>query len=121
MNKVDLNSYNCSWHNCGAGSFKIKMWYLFNALFLRNILCPFVGIKRCVLKMFGAKIGKNVLIKPGVNVKYPWNLAIGNNVWIGENVWIENNESVTIGDNVTISQNALILCGNHNYKKTSLL
>lgn len=86
---------------------------------MRNTLCPFMGIKRSLLRMFGAQIGTGVWIKPGVNVKYPWNLTIGNNVWIGENVWIENNEPVTIGDNVAISQNAVLLCGNHNYKKTT--
>lgn len=117
--KTNLASYNCDWHNCGGSGLKIKIWYFFNALFMRNTLCPFMGIKRSLLRMFGAQIGTGVWIKPGVNVKYPWNLTIGNNVWIGENVWIENNEPVTIGDNVAISQNAVLLCGNHNYKKTT--
>ena len=117
--KTNLASYNCNWHNCGGSGLKIKIWYFFNALFLKNPLCPFMGIKRHMLRLFGAKIGKGVWIKPGVNVKYPWNLTIGNNVWIGENVWIENNEPVSIGDNVVISQKAMLLCGNHNYKKTT--
>ena len=65
------------------------------------------------------KIGKNVVIKPSVSVKYPWKLIIGDNVWIGENVWIDNLDQVTIGNNVCSSQGALLLCGNHNYKKTS--
>ena len=103
--KTNLASYNCDWHNCGGSGLKIKIWYFFNALFMRNTLCPFMGIKRSLLRMFGAQIGTGVWIKPGVNVKYPWNLTIGNNVWIGENV--------------AISQNAVLLCGNHNYKKTT--
>ena len=62
---------------------------------------------------------KGVVIKPSVNIKYPWNLKIGDYVWIGENVWIDNLVEVSIGDNVCISQGAMLLCGNHNYKKTS--
>ena len=41
-------------------------------------------IKRGILIFFGAKIGKNVVIKPKVKIKYPWHLQIGNNSWIGE-------------------------------------
>jgi putative colanic acid biosynthesis acetyltransferase WcaF len=57
-----------------------------------------------------------VVIKPNVNIKYPWKLRIGNYCWIGEQVWIDNLDQVTLEDNVCISQGALLLCGNHNYK-----
>jgi len=69
--------------------------------------------------VFGAKIGKGVVVKPGVNIKYPWRLKVGNHVWIGEKVWIDNLGDVVIEDNVCISQGAMLLCGNHNYKKSS--
>ncbi len=59
------------------------------------------------------------VIKPKVNIKYPWFLILGDYVWIGEKVWIDNLAQVTIGSNVCISQGALLLCGNHNYKKPS--
>ena len=71
------------------------------------------------MRLFGAKIGSNVTIKPGVNVKYPWKLKVGNNCWIGENVWIDNLDEVTLADNVCISQGAFLLCGNHNFKSSS--
>ena len=64
-------------------------------------------------------MGKNIFIKPKVNIKYPWLLKLGNNVWIGENVWIDNLDMVTIGNNVCISQGAMLICGNHNYKKST--
>ncbi len=60
-------------------------------------------------------MGTNVLIKPGVNIKYPWFLEIGKNVWIGERVWIDNLGEVTIGNNVCLSQGCLLLSGNHDY------
>ena len=72
-----------------------------------------------VLKLFGAKIGKGVVIKPNVNIKYPWLLEIGDHTWVGEKVWIDNLAKVTIGSNVCLSQGAMLLCGNHNYKKTT--
>ena len=60
-----------------------------------------------------------VVIKPGVNIKYPWKLEIGNHSWIGEQVWIDNLAGVKIGSNVCLSQGAMLLCGNHNYKKST--
>ena len=76
---------------------------------------PFTSVKPFLLRLFGAKIGKKCLIKPCVNIKYPWFLEIGDYVSIGENVWIDNLAKVTIGDQVTISQAALLLTGNHDF------
>ena len=78
-----------------------------------------MSIKVFVLRLFGAKIGENLTIKPKVNIKYPWFLEIKNNVWIGETAWIDNFVKVTIEDNVCISQGALLLTGNHDYKKST--
>ena len=86
---------------------------------MKSYLCSFIRLKIYLLKIFGAKIGKGVIIKPGVNIKYPWNLYIGDHVWIGENVWIDNLDDVIINNHVCVSQGAMLLCGNHNYKKSS--
>lgn len=112
-----LNNYDNSWYNPGGTMFKRFSWYFVNAMFIKNFLNPLSGLKIRLLKMFGAKIGQGVVIKPSVNIKYPWNLSIGDYTWIGENVWIDNLSQVTIGSNVCISQGAMLLCGNHNYKR----
>ena len=88
-----------------------------NAVFLQNPILPFSSLKVFLLRTFGAKIGKNVVVKPNVNIKYPWNLSIGDNTWMGEKVWIDNLGKVSIGKNVCLSQGSFLLCGNHNYKK----
>jgi putative colanic acid biosynthesis acetyltransferase WcaF len=64
-------------------------------------------------------VGKNVTIKPKVNIKYPWHLMLGNNVWIGENAWIDNLTKVVIKDNACVSQGAMLLTGNHHYKRST--
>ena len=113
--KVDLNSYNNTWYKPG-NKLKILAWYWVNELVLKNTLFPFSKLKVIVLRFFGAKIGKGITIKPGVNIKYPWLLEIGNHCWIGEGVWIDNLDQVSIGNHVCISQDAMLLCGNHNFK-----
>jgi putative colanic acid biosynthesis acetyltransferase WcaF len=93
------------------------LWYFTNAVFLRSSFNPVSSIKVFFLRLFGAKIGKGVVIKPAVNIKYPWKLTVGNHSWLGENVWIDNLDNVIIGNNCCLSQGAMLLCGNHNYKK----
>jgi putative colanic acid biosynthesis acetyltransferase WcaF len=115
-NKVDNASYATT-INIGAGRFKQMLWYLVNIIFFKNSLNLFSSNKVFLLKLFGAKLGKGVLIKPCVNIKYPWKLTIGNHCWIGEEVWIDNLSEVVMGDNVTLSQGALLLTGSHDYSK----
>lgn len=115
--RINLSRYDNSWYHTGGSITKRFLWYFTNIFFLINPLNPCSGIKVKILRLFGAKIGKGVVIKPSVNIKYPWNLSIGDYTWIGEKVWIDNLVQVTIGSNVCISQGAMLLCGNHNYKK----
>lgn len=118
QNKTDLSQYGNSWYQPGAGALKRVLWYFVNACFFVTYN-PFNGLKIALLRLFGAKIGFGVIVKPSVNIKYPWKLSVGNYVWIGEKVWIDNLDEVTIGSNVCISQGAMLLCGNHNYKKSA--
>lgn len=92
---------------------------LCSALFFQHSLALSNGLKIALLRAFGASIGQGVLIKPKVQIKFPWKLSIGHHVWIGEGVWIDNLAEVTIQDHVCISQGAYLLTGNHNYKKIS--
>lgn len=112
---VDKSKFDNSWYKPGA-KWKWALWYLTSAVFFMNPLFPFVKIKPVILRLFGAKVGKKCVIKPSVNIKFPWLLELGDYVWIGENAWIDNQAKVTIEDNATLSQGALLLTGNHNYK-----
>ena len=119
MNTTDLSSFNNKDYQPGVNLIVRAIWYFCNILFLKNSWNPFSGLRKLILRIFGAKIGKGVVIKPAVNIKYPWKLTVGNYTWIGEGVWIDSLDEVVIGDNVCISQGALLLCGNHDYNKSS--
>jgi len=101
----------------GASRPKQLLWYVTNILFFKNPFNIFSGIKVMLLRSFGASVGKGVLIKPGVNIKFPWKLTIGNYCWLGEDVWIDNLSGITIGNNVTLSQGAMLLTGSHDHTK----
>jgi putative colanic acid biosynthesis acetyltransferase WcaF len=119
VQKTDLLLYNNHPYHPGGSFLKRILWYYINIFFFKSHLFPFYGFKVSLLRLFGARVGKQVEIKPGVNIKSPWHLNIGDEVWIGENVWIDNLVLITIGSNVCISQGAMIITGSHNYKKTT--
>ena len=120
MSKVRLSDFDGSDFDKGAGAIKIMLWYFVNAFFVRPSINPFMKPKIAILRLFGAKIGKGLVIKNNVVIKSPWNLTIGDDCWIGEGCWIDNLDCVTIGNNVCISQGAMLLTGNHDYTKASM-
>tara|TARA_R110002020_G_scaffold417571_1_gene626727 strand:- start:30722 stop:31282 length:561 start_codon:yes stop_codon:yes gene_type:complete len=116
MSLVRLNKFDPS-IGLDRKATKIKeiIWYISKMIFFLTAFPYPSSFKRFVLRIFGAQIGKNVLIKPRVNIHMPWKLKIGNNVWIGEEVFILNFEVLTVGSDVCISQRAFLCCGNHDY------
>jgi putative colanic acid biosynthesis acetyltransferase WcaF len=73
-----------------------------------------------LLRIFGAKIGKNVHIYPSAYIYLPWNLKIGDNSSIGEWALIYNLGKVDIGSRATISHRAHLCAGTHQYSKSNL-
>ena len=116
---VDLSSFSNPSFNRGAPLWKELAWLFISAMFFRHDLSLLSRPKVWWLRRFGARVGKGVLIKPSVQIKFPWKLSIGDHSWIGEHVWIDNLERVDIGANVCISQGALLLTGNHDYTKST--
>lgn len=116
--QVDNASYKTT-IDIGASRFKQLAWYMTNILFFKNPFNILSSSKVYLLKLFGARIGQGVLIKPAVNIKYPWKLQVGDYSWIGEDVWIDNLSDVVIGNNVTLSQGSLLLTGSHDPMKTT--
>ncbi len=96
------------------------LWYLLKCfLFLTPLPVP-SAIKCHVLRWFGARVGRGVVIKPRVNIHFPWKLSVGDHTWIGEEVFILNLEPVTIGAHCCLSQRAFICTGNHDYRQPDM-
>ena len=118
MKRVDLNRYSSKDYKPG-GLIKRIFWYIINSVIFKSTFPYPLSLKIFFLRLFGAKIGNGVIIKPEIDIKYPWFLEIGNYTWIGQGAHIDNLVLVKIGNNVCVSQGAAIFTGNHNYKLES--
>lgn len=116
--KTDLSTFSNFDYKPGS-RLKVLLWYFINHIVFKSYWLPVQGPKRFLLKLFGAKLGAGIIFKPGINIKYPWFLTIGNHCWVGEGVWIDNLAPVIIEDHVCLSQGCFLLSGSHNYKKST--
>lgn len=111
---MHLDNYTLGSYTPGAPVWKQLLWYFVGPLF-RSYWLPFSELKVWLLRSFGAEIGQHVRIKPGVRVKFPWRLSVGDYVWIGENAWLDNLASIKIASHVCISQDVYLCTGNHDW------
>ena len=109
-----LKSFSNSDFPRGRSRLIEAMWIATQRLFVSSWL-PGSAHRRLALRAFGAKIGRGVVIKPGVRIKFPWRLSIGQDSWIGENVWIDNLDTITIGSDCCVSQGAYLCTGSHDW------
>jgi len=114
-NAVDLSRFDNAWYHPGRSKLVQALWFFIGSPLVRCSVNPSSGLRRCVLRAFGATVGNGVVLKPGVRVKYPWRLRIGDHAWIGEDAWIDNLGDVEIGPNACVSQGAYFCTGNHDW------
>ncbi len=115
MPAIDLSRFDNSHYKPGRSVLVQAAWFFLGSPILRCQLLASSAIRRTLLRMFGARIAAGVVIKPGVRVKYPWLLEVGENSWIGEDAWIDNLALVSVGSNACISQGAYLCTGNHDW------
>lgn len=114
-----LDLFSVGDYRPGGNAISRVLWHFCGYRIVRSQTLVSYRLKAAVLRLFGAEIGKGVVIKPGVRVKYPWRLKVGDHVWLGEDAWIDNIEDVAISSHACISQGAYLCTGNHDWKKES--
>lgn len=113
---IDLGKYDQSWFDRGKPGWFILLWWLVQAIAFSLTPQPFYGIRRSLLGLFGAKIGKGVLIRPTARFTYPWKIAIGDYSWIGDYVVLYSLDRIEIGKHCVISQKSYLCTGSHDIK-----
>ncbi|CAM4054787.1 acyltransferase [Gillisia hiemivivida] len=84
-----------------------------NALFSLPRYRLFIFFKITLLRIMGAKVGKGVVIYPGVWVAPGRNLILGNHVDLAKDVLITTSGGVEIGDRTLIGYRTQIISSNH--------
>lgn len=101
----------------GKPGWFVQLWWIVQALLFKTSPQFMYGWRRFLLRLFGAKIGRNVLIRPSVHTQFPWRVKIGDYSWIGDNATLYSLGEVIIGKNVVVSQKSYLCAGTHDHSK----
>lgn len=112
----DFAAYDNSNYRPGRSRWTRYLWYFVSLVVFESGWFPVYGLKRWLLRLFGARIGHSLYIKPHVRIKYPWRFTAGDYCSLGEEVWIDNLENVRLGNHVCISQRTYLCTGSHDYR-----
>ena len=99
----------------GRPALVVQLWWIVQATLFRASPQFMYGWRRALLRMFGAKIGRGVLVRPTARVTFPWKVAIGDHSWIGDFVELYSLGPITIGKNAVVSQLSYICTGSHDF------
>ena len=113
----DLSKFTLPPDFRGRGAFICQLWWLVQAVFFATSPQFMYSWRVFLLRLFGADIGCNVIIRPSARITYPWKLSIDDNSWIGDQVELYNLAEISIGKNSVISQRSYICTGSHDHSK----
>lgn len=102
-------------------AFVVYVWAAVELLVMTNPWQISSRLRVRALRIFGADIGDDVVIRPRTRVKFPWKLHIGSRAWIGEGVWIHNQDHVYIGHDAVLSQETFLTTGSHDHRRDMAL
>ena len=111
---VDLRQYDQSQFDRGRPSWFVLLWWLVQAIAFPLSLHNFNGFRCWLLRRFGAKIGRGVLVRPTARFTYPWKVEIGDYSWIGDDVVFYSLDRICIGTQCVISQKTYLCTGSHD-------
>jgi len=103
----------------GRSAVTVQLWWFVQALFFRPSPQFLYGWRNFLLRSFGAKIGKGVLIRPTVKIVYPWKLTVGDHSWVGDDVSLYTLGEIEIGHDSVVSQSCYLCTGSHDYQVSS--
>lgn len=118
---INLSAAPGSGEAWDAPRWKVYAWGVVELLLVSNPWQVSSRLRRAALVAFGARVGRDVLLRPRLRVRFPWKLVIGDRSWIGEDVWLHNQDRLTIGSDAVISQGTFVTTGSHAHRRDMAL
>lgn len=110
----DLSKFNVPLGFRGRGVIQVQLWWLVQGSIFRWSPQFMYGFRRFLLRLFGARVGRGVLIRPSATFTYPWKIDIGDFAWIGDDAVLYSLGRISLGAHSVVSQRSYICAGTHD-------
>lgn len=115
----DLSRFRLPQHFRGRSAVFVQMWWLVQGTLFALSPQVLYGWRNVLLRAFGAKVGRGVLVRPSVRITYPWKVTIGDRSWIGDHAELYSLGEITIGADAVVSQKAYLCTGSHDHRSVA--
>lgn len=96
------------------------LWDLCGQPLMRLTFHNWYGLRRYLLRLFGAQIDPTARIRPSAKISYPWRLSVGAHTAVGDHAILFCLGPISIGARCTISQYAHLCSGSHDYTSRAM-
>jgi putative colanic acid biosynthesis acetyltransferase WcaF len=115
----DISSFKLPRGFRGRSALAVQLWWAVQATAFRCSPQALYGFRSWLLRLFGARVGKGVKVRPTAKITYPWKVTIGDYVWIGDDVVVYSLGEICIGNHTVISQSSYLCAATHDYRSRS--
>ena len=91
------------------------IWMLIGKPIFRMSFHNWYRFRASLLRLFGAKLGNGVAIRPTANIEVPWMIEIDDDATVGDHAILYSLGRIRIGKRSIISQYAHLCAGTHDY------
>jgi putative colanic acid biosynthesis acetyltransferase WcaF len=93
----------------------VLLWQFVQATIFAWSPQPAYAWRRMLLRLFGAQVGKGVIIRQTARVTYPWKVVFGEHCWVGDHAEIYSLSPITIGRHAVVSQKSYLCGATHDH------
>jgi putative colanic acid biosynthesis acetyltransferase WcaF len=97
-----------------------RVLWTFGSLAIRWSPRPCFAWRRAVLRLFGAKVGREVRLYSSTRIYMPWNVEIADWAALGEDVFIYSLGKVYVGAGASLAYRTHVCAGTHDFSDPTL-
>ena len=102
-----------------ADKIRRGLWQLCYVLFFKTSPTPLHAWRRCILRAFGAEVGRRSGVYPSAKIWAPWNIKIADCATVGGGATLYSVGRISIGYAAVISQGAHLCTASHDHNSES--
>ncbi|MGQ0700538.1 MAG: putative colanic acid biosynthesis acetyltransferase [Panacagrimonas sp.] len=110
-----VNAYEQASFSLGNRAARVAWSLVYNCVF-KWTPRPMHGLRSLLLRLFGARMGRNCHIYPSAKIWAPWNLEMADHACLGDDVYCYSMALIRLGTKAVVSQGTHLCAGTHDYE-----